>query len=235
MTLISTASSPKGFAISADGLEICTGSGEIILDVQKIFSTPFANGTGFAWAWIGDVEVKLASGLSYNLKDITHRIMSELPEDAYSDDPHSYFRRIADRIFYELPTDRYISGLHTTDDELIFVGYLAGEPLTAEIIFQHRDGQFVSPAVLEPQIAPRDFYAFAGSNTICKQMMESGKLSQPWNLEEAINAVRSYAEACVNGQASVPDCRYFGGHIHVATVTKDGFEWIVAPIKPLSI
>jgi hypothetical protein len=227
MTLIATVWSPEGFAISADGREVSTDPNKPSEDVQKIFCTPFANGTGFAWAWVGYVGIEFVSGRRYDLKEITRRVMAKLPDDAYLDQPEDYFRRIANGIFYELPT--YIDLPHRTDDEVIFVGYLAGKPLWAEIVFQPREGGFVPPVVIEPKIEPRNFHAFAGSKTICKQMKDEGKLSQPVRLSEAITAVHEYAKTCVESKASVPDCREFGGTVHVATVTKDGFSWVVEP------
>jgi len=229
MTLIATVWSPEGFGISADGREVSTDPEKQPEDVQKIFYTSFANETGFAWAWVGGVRVDFVSGRRYDLKEITQRVMAELPEDAYLDDPDSYFNRIANRIFYELPTD--VSLPHRTDDEVIFVGYLAGKPLWAEIIFQHREGGFFPPIVIEPKIKPRHFHAFAGSPTMCEKMEASGKLFQPTNLPEAITAVHEYAKTCVESQASVPDCREFGGTVHVATVTKNGFAWVIEPAK----
>lgn len=229
MTLISAVWSPQGFAISADGREVSTNLEKPPEDVQKIFYTSFANETGFAWAWVGYVEVEFVSGRSYDLKEITRRVMAELPDNAYLDEPESYFERIANRIFYELPTDIDVS--HGTDDEVIFVGYLAGKPLWAEIVFQHREGGFLPPIVIEPKISPRNFYAFSGSKTICKRMKESGKLSQPLDLSEAVTAVHEYAKTCVESQASVPDCREFGGTVHIATVTNNGFTWIIEPAK----
>ena len=60
-------------------------------------------------------------------------------------------------------------------------------------------------------------------------MKASGKLFQPIDLPEAINAVHAYAKTCVESQASVPDCKNFRGTVHVATVTKGGFNWIIKP------
>jgi hypothetical protein len=234
MTLIATVWSPEGFAIAADGLEWQEDhiNSEIMTeDVQKIFSTPFVNDTGFAWAWVGYVRASFGSGRRYDLKEITQRVMAELPDDDL-DDPQSYFDKIAMRIIYELePPDSIPSSLPDSDDDVIFVGYLAGKPLWTEITFQRREGMFLPPVVLEPKIEPRNFNAFAGSKTICRQMKDARKLSQPLNLSEAISAVHTYAKTCVESKESVPDCKNFGGTVHVATVTKSGFSWVIEPIR----
>ncbi len=120
MTLIATVWSPQGFAIAADGFEFRHDSKEPTGDVQKIFSTAFANETGFAWAWNGSITGEFESGLRFDLKEITERVMAELPDDAYMDEPEEYFNRIAMRIYYELPTDVDLS--KHPDSEIIFVG-----------------------------------------------------------------------------------------------------------------
>jgi hypothetical protein len=230
MTLIATVWSPEGFAIAADGFEVLDGVGATTKDVQKIFGTSFVNDTGFAWAWVGNVGVDLTSGFSYNLKEITQRVMDELPEDAHLDDPESYFDRIASRIFYELPSDVILSGLADGDDEIIFVGYLAGKPLWREIVLQRRGSMFLQWVVIEPAVSLRDFYAFAGSATIDNQIRNAGSLQQPLDILEAANSVRTYAEMCVGNREKVNDCRNFGGTVHIATVTPAGFSWINPPV-----
>ncbi len=234
MTLIATVWSPEGFAIAADGIQVYedhANSETRIEDVQKIFSTAFVNNTGFAWAWVGHTAAEFASGRHYDLKEITKRVMAELPDEDL-DDPQSYFEKIALRIFYELePPNSIPSSLPDGDDDVIFVGYLAGKPLWTEITFQRRDGMYLPPVTIEPKIEPRNFNAFAGSKTICKQMKDTGKLSQPLYLSEAISEVHKYAKTCVESKESVPDCKYFGETVHVATVTKSGFSWIIEPNK----
>jgi hypothetical protein len=232
MTLIATVWSPEGFAIAADGLQVYedhANSETRIEDVQKIFSTAFVNDTGFAWAWVGYTGAEFVSGRRYDLKEITERVIAELPDDDL-DDPQSYFDKIALRIFYELePPDSIPSSIPDSDDDVIFVGYLAGKPLWVEITFQRREGMFLPPVVIEPRIEPRNFNAFAGSKTISKQMKDAGKLSQPVRLSEAIRAVHEYAKTCVESREIVPDCKNFGGTVHVATVTKEGFAWKIEP------
>jgi hypothetical protein len=232
MTLIATVWSPQGFAIAADGIEVLDGVETTIKEgIQKIFDTTFINETGFAWAWVGNVGAELKSGSRYDLKEITQRVMAGLPDDAYLDDPESYFDRIALRIFYELPTDVILSGLEDGDDEIIFVGYLAGKPLWREIIFQRRGAMFLQYVVTEPKTSLGDFYVFAGSSTVRKQMQDSGALRQPLDLSEAINAVYTYTKTCVESRGSVLDCKNLGGHIHVAAVTREGFSWDIEPIR----
>jgi hypothetical protein len=228
MTLIATVWSPEGFAIAADGFEMYTDSGKSNEDVQKIFSTPFVNETGFAWAWVGHVGVEFVSGRRCDLKEITQRVMEGLPANAYLESPEDYFQRISLQIFYELPTDVDLSRLPAVDNVVIFVGYLAGKPLWREIVFPQK-GEFFPPTVVEPKHSLRDFYPFAGSPTIDRQINNDGILRQPLDLLEAVSSVRAYAEMCVGSREKVKDCQNFGGTIHIATVTEKGFDWIIEP------
>jgi hypothetical protein len=143
MTLIASVWSPEGFAIAADGLQVSTNPLQRNERAQKIFSTAFGNHTGFAFGWAGAVDFQFASGRCLDFKEITQRVMSELPDDAYLDSPEDYFDRVALRIFCELPADVDISGF--PDAEVIFVGYLAGRPLSVEISFSLAASTFVPP------------------------------------------------------------------------------------------
>ena len=58
------------------------------------------------------------------------------------------------------------------------------------------------------------------------------------SLADAVEAGRNYIEACSSPIARELDnesCRGIGGHIHIATITRDGFSWIAAPkgFRPL--
>lgn len=227
MTLIATVWSPEGFAIAADGWEFRrTSSQTEIGDVQKIFYTQFANETGFAWAWYGATGFESA-GRRFDFKEITESVMSDLPDDAYLDNPENYFARIARKIYIELPNGLSLSD--HPDAEVIFVGYLAGKPLWVEISFSHTETTFLPPTIKEPEPSPRYFHTFCGSHTVCDQMQRGGKLTQPLYLSECISSVQTYAETCIQSRGTITDCQNFGGTVHIATVTKEGFTWIKEP------
>ena len=70
---------------------------------------------------------------------------------------------------------------------------------------------------------------FSGSNTVLLDMKASEKIFQPIDLSEATCMVHEYAETCVASNADIADCRNLSGHVHVAAITKGGFEWITEP------
>jgi hypothetical protein len=63
------------------------------------------------------------------------------------------------------------------------------------------------------------------------EMYVSGKLKPPYYLKEAIDMVQEYAEMCIASNASIPDCKNLKGHIHVASIEKGGFTWVIEPIR----
>jgi hypothetical protein len=72
---------------------------------------------------------------------------------------------------------------------------------------------------------------FAGSTTVFGDMETAGKLLQPVYLQEAIDMVHEYANTCVESSASIEDCANLGGNVHVASITKYGFSWVIEPIE----
>jgi hypothetical protein len=223
MTLIAAVWCPDGFAIAADGLQLWANPPRKTEHAEKIFFTLFENNTGFAFAWAGATAFRFSSGHSFDFADITMRAVTELPSYANSECPESYFHRVARKIFLETPSEVGISGIPEAD--VIFVGYLNSVPVWAEIHFPHSDTEFLSPTVRKVECYPRYFNVFAGSETVLRQMQESGTLSQPLYLSEAVQMVNIYGQTCVANNTTIADCSNLGGHVHVATISKDGFAW----------
>jgi hypothetical protein len=229
MTVVAAVPSPEGFALGADGRQFLTNPPRSTDCAQKIFPTPFVNGTGFAFACAGATAFGFASGNCMDFTGITQRVMSELPDDAYLDCPEDYFGRVARRIFCELPPDVGLGGQPEAD--VLFTGYLNGKPLWAHIRFPHDKAGFLPPIVKSLTCSPIGFKVLAGSNAILDDMLASQRIFQPSNLSDAAEMVRLYAQTCVDSNKTVPDCKNFGGHVHVASITPDGFSWEIAPLN----
>ncbi|MGB0064833.1 MAG: hypothetical protein WBP85_10355 [Terracidiphilus sp.] len=232
MTLIATVWSPAGFAISADGFQVETNQPSKYY-AQKIFHTQFRDDTGFAYACAGTCHVGFRSGRTFDFLEATKRVTDDLAGTPLPNDPADYFREIGNRLFQELvyPTDESESAASSdvAESRLLFVGYANGSPLWAELVFSNTGTRFAPPVLVRVDYSPRYFMIFAGSNTVYGDMQIAGKLFQPIDLSEATRMVHEYAQTCVDSNASIPDCANFGGHIHVATVTKEGFSWAIAP------
>lgn len=235
MTVIPAVWSPEGFAIAADGLQFQTYPPARTDHAQKIFHTPFRDGTGFAYACAGTCHFGFQSGRTFDFLEATKRVTDDLASTPFPDDPADYFNEIGKRLFQELvyPMDgsESATNLDLAESRLLFVGYANGSPLWAELVFSNSGTRFAPPVLARVHYSPRYFLLFAGSNTVFEQMQTAGKLFQPLYLSEAIDMVRTYVQTCVDSNASIPDCANFGGHIHVVTVTKDGFSWAIPPIE----
>ena len=120
---------------------------------------------------------------------------------------------------------------------MFIVGYFNGQQPSLGIIVLSSDG---SHAV---QIhAPPEHHRFMGSDKITDLINSGGdermmKYFHPHecsrSLEEATNLAKTYVEACCDPIAKEidPCCRFIGGRIHVATVTRaNGFQWIIPPV-----
>jgi hypothetical protein len=232
MTLIASVWSPEGFAISADGLQVETGKPPKY-EAQKIFQSSFRNGTGFALACSGTCQIGFGPDRSFDFIERAQWAIDELAAEPFPSEAADYFNEIGQRLFSELAYS--ISDPEISESRLLFVGYGNGITLWAEIVFSNTGTRFYPPVLARVTRKPRQFIVFAGSTTVYGDMQVAGKLFQPLSLQEAIDMVREYAQTCVESSKSVEDCSNLGGHIHVATVTKDGFKWIVPPIGPLSM
>jgi hypothetical protein len=51
----------------------------------------------------------------------------------------------------------------------------------------------------------------------------------PESLQEAAELVQKYVQSCVDNRTKYADYSTFGGRVHVATITPDGFNWVVPP------
>jgi hypothetical protein len=233
MTLIAAVWSPEGFAISADGFQVETNQPDRY-DAQKIFHTPFHNDTGFAYACAGTCRWSFQSGDYFDFIEATHRATDNLANRPFPNDPADYFNEIGRRVFQELafPLDGDIDGTSNhgfAESKLLFAGYANGSPLWAQLIFSNTGTRFAPHVLAGLTYSPRQFMVFAGSTTVYGDMQIAGKLLQPLNLQEAIRMVHEYAQICVASNESIADCANLKGDIHVATITKEKFTWIIEP------
>lgn len=227
MTLIAAVWSPEGFAIAADGFQVETNQPPIY-NAQKIFHTPFHNGTGFAYACAGTCRIGFQSGRYFDFFEAVQRVTNDLAFTSFPDDPADYFNEIGRILFEELAYS--LADPKVSESKLLFVGYGNGVPIWAELIFSNTGTRFYPHNLALLQKTPRQFMVFAGSTMVYGDMQIAGKLSQPMCLQEAIDMVKEYAMTCVENNTTIEDCTNLGGDVHVASVTKEGFSWVIEPI-----
>jgi hypothetical protein len=248
MTAIAITHVTDGFAIAADGLSSATDQDTGIRTVssqtqQKIFRSAL-RGEPFAWAvtgtvfnaemtfdLIGEIERVLSISTAASLSDWTDNV-GLLVRD-YIDDA----QRAGRTVFVEKRND-IDNG--STFAQLFFVGYLRKGrlPQAGMIRFWHEDGVLSDPAIQlktppcnlysgAPEIASR-YYSIHPDTRFKRYYRDPGK-----TLGGAIAHARGYIEACCDPMAMEIDtqCETIGGHIHVATVTREsGFQWFIPPL-----
>ena len=109
----------------------------------------------------------------------------------------------------------------------IFVGYIGQNPIQVIGEFRHQDGMAKCSSLCFYDSVVDGLFLLSGSPILIEQY------DGPENttLEIAAENVRKYTQDCVDHRCTIPDCAAFGGHVHVATVTTDGFSWVIPPIE----
>lgn len=237
MTAIASAYAPGGFSIGADGLRRDASGQVVTWNAQKLFPIHHKDFVG-AYAWTGATSMFYADREPFHFIDESERAgqdMAAISIPSIAD----YVGRLADAVHTRLlihnDGDRIpnLRELANEDNVVsgLFLGYVSGEPFRAQVVFGHRNDDVLPPKLTEIVKAPANFGIFSGSNSVWLDMKPTA--TQPESLSDAVACVRSYLRACVDNRDHYADCVKFGGHVHLASVTPDGFSWIDPPISSL--
>jgi hypothetical protein len=110
--------------------------------------------------------------------------------------------------------------------QVLFVGYVGQNPMQVIGTFSHIDGQAQVPCLRSYDPAENDFLLLSGSATLFEQFVGP----EITTLKVAVETVRKYAQDCIDQRCTIADCSAFGGHVHVGSVTTEGFSWAILPI-----
>jgi hypothetical protein len=129
---------------------------------------------------------------------------------------------------------------------LFFFGYYRGLASTVDLRFFHRDHVLAEPSKTSVNMEIGHPPWTRGSEKIARALFNSDdkRLAafrrrfpddpDALTVEEASEIAANYIRACCSeeGKAIDPDAsRTIGGHIHIAKITPDRFEWIRRPIS----
>jgi hypothetical protein len=237
--IVSTYVPEQGFVIGADGLRTDANSGEIVTEnATKIFSIA-GNGVQLAYAWAGASSLWFGER-EFNFLKESENIRKELsvykPESI--DD---YAQEFAVRMHQELravclPDGRLsLSGSVLPNEDIahvLLVGYYNGKPYRTGVRFSHKNLFLQAPFRDEIIESPSTFHVFSGSDVI---LQKSQPLGEPNSLEEAANLIQRYIQSCVDNRDNFSDCSTIGGHVHVATLTAERFEWAISPLPDIVV
>lgn len=229
--IVSTYVPELGFVIGADGLRTDANSGEIVTENATKIVSISGKGVQLACAWAG------ASSLWSGEREFNFLTESEsVGKELLVNKPPSigeFAEEFALRMYKKLRTlclpDGRLSESVLPREEVshvLLVGYYDGIPVRTGVKFSHKNSMLQSPFIDEIIQAPDDFHVFSGSDVI---LQKSQPMGEPNSLAEAANLIQRYIQECVDNRNNFSDCSTIGGHVHVATITAERFEWVVPP------
>ncbi len=232
--IVSTYVEGQGFAIGADGLRTDQKTGETVTEnARKIF---FIEGDGvrLAYAWAGAGSLLLGDGQEFSFPAQSASAGNELATSKPGS-MDEYVYQFAANMYKRLRAVCLPDGRLSADPSVfpreeiarvLFVGYYDGRPWQAEVTFSQNNSVLQLPFMHELIESPPNLKIFSGSAVVLQQFEP---LVAPENLEEAVELVRKYIQACV-ANTTDPYCASIGGHVHVARVTREATEWVVPPV-----
>lgn len=249
----------QGFVIAADGRSRNERLEVIADNLQKIFPVPerplvaavYGNaGIGNE----GDAEpilVDVASELRRSMEALMGRNMGDLVEYAEKLSRPIYrmlFRVKNDGLLHEYPGQSEENEPGSTIAHIFLFGYFNGIPSEVDIRFFHRDQRLSKPSCQSRRIS-RSNPEIWGSRAVAQRLFMSDdprftqyrtdkvRVTQAEQLTvtDAVELARNYISACNSdlGRETDPDlCPGIGGHVHIASIREQGFQWIEPPQQP---
>jgi hypothetical protein len=255
MTAIAIAYAEEGFVLAADGRirlgdESRPNASALALtmetdDKQKIFPITFPH-QSLAYAVTGTI----CDSLGFDLPQ-TVKMQVEAISKREFDDFRSCLNALGENIntaINEAKRSGTLEFPHTKKKErsqawiittLYFCGYFNEFPCFSRVDFFHveRDAQFEineqslrGPLVSGSEIVADQMYRDPRDPRFSAFVLERG---QSPSLETATQFARGYIEACSSPLGLEVDaliCKGIGGHLHMATITKSGFTWVIEPV-----
>jgi hypothetical protein len=241
MTAIAAVFTEGGFVIAADGKLGCedpdasdAARQEERADAQKIFEIS-SDGRSMAYAFLGTVLNKTAG---YDLVSECTQQVSTLSAVPFQSSA-GYVCTLSDALKSHIDMARQHCPGSVGDKPItmLLVGYFKEEPCWFDVTFRNS-----SP---DPAVEPRDplhcgEWVALGSEVVKRAMYEehdpgfAAYVKVPtvgMSLKDGENFAKGYIEACKTPLARRldPFCDRIGGDVHVAQVTRLGFNWVIPP------
>jgi len=260
MTAIAADYTTSGFAIAADGKrhsrpEIAgesSAQSKPSLHEQKVFKIQNP-GRVIAYALSGTIS---SDDKKFNLIAKTKRCADMLAV-ARCGDPWEYIHRFSGSIsegfikarrrgsFRSFLTDDYLADSDGTFlvATIIFLGYYEHSAFWGTATVRHRNQTIVDPTIWVETPVVGGNVIWSGSRVIYKMIFELkdvrfanyiGSPREHNSLTETVARVKGWIEGQCSSEAAALDafCReQVGGHIHIATVTPNGFRWEIRPTR----
>lgn len=237
-TAIVSIRTDEGFVIGADGLRKDLDGSVVTETAQKIFT--FRRGhLSLLYSWSGSTTLIRPDGVSFDFLAVTKSTLSTA--NLYSVDSFSQFAAwFAAAIYAQL---RFSFGLTfrpssaTTEvARLLFVGYFRDKAYKAQFFVPLVNSTILEPVVEEiGECFPGDLVILSGSKWVFEEFFANKPiLSEIDKTPKALTFINKYIQTCIDHQDKDRECSNIGGHIHIAALTPDGFQWVVEPQQKTS-
>jgi hypothetical protein len=246
---------PEGFVIAADGRKRYAGDPSQLVDTtQKIFDL----GPGVAASFTGEVELT-PEGSPEVVFDFRAEILSASADlkNRIFPDLRAFGLRLAAIVskklsgavasgkvanFPERPSDLIPNGSHIAS--VLLDGFYSRNPQRVKIAFWHIEQELQKPKISDEDVFPGHRLA-VGSSLVYQALFFSEdprlaayrkRIRETPSLKDLVELCRNYVLACSDPVAIEidPKCSDIGGHVHVATITREeGFRWAIPPLSAL--
>jgi hypothetical protein len=257
MTAIAIAHNKAGFVIAADGRSRFSENPSATLredetnNAQKIFRSN-VHGASVAWALAGQVFNPEGTWDLIQDTNSAFEVANAVPHIGCTPWLHSFQQALREAVLQARAKDLIAPfqpdlskphELQSTIASVFIVGYFCNNrPSSAVIDITHEHGTLSDPLpmVLHAAVFGEKHNQYYGSREIAARWFGSRSDNRfheyycdPGRTqEEALAHVIGYIKACSCELAREVDpvvCNGIGGHIHAASVTPDGFRWLIEP------
>lgn len=233
MTAIVSSYLPEGFVIGADGLrqdlrDVVTGHAQKIFPIEQ-------TGMTCAYAWAGHSRICYTDRPHFDFSEQSQLVIADLVKTgvwSLEEYAERFARAFNDRLLrhngvFQIP-GRGPRGNGIA--RILFVGYASGGAARVEFSFSCEKG-ITRAQMSDAKLAFGDFEfkVFSGSPIV----LDGTNLEGCVSLNGCGEAIQQYIQRCSDNKVD-PYCRDIGGHIHIATVTPEKFEWIIPPYRQCS-
>jgi hypothetical protein len=225
MTAIASKCTKEGFAVGADSLRMDMHGRVVTESATKIFETGHPDFVG-AYGICGNTALEFADGRpTFDVLESAKGIATDLTSLRF-DSAQEYVEYFCNRLAARIAEASSGIVLPGNFGRVMFVGYTKAQAFCLQMEFLTVSGYMLQPRLLELLEAPIDrLCILSGSQVVWDEM---GDIDFPETLAEAVYFVEDYITRCISNRTD-PHCADIGGHAQIATVTDQGFSWVLRP------
>ena len=228
MTALLSAYTKEGFIVGADTLRKDKFGRIVTESAVKIHATGHRDFVG-AYGLAGYTAMEFIDGRPMlNILECANGVASELTDIRFNS-AQEYVEYSCDNLAAKIRAES--SGIALPNDFKLrgmFVGYNNGRAFCLQIDFPASNGYLLRPRLAELWENPVDRFCILSGSAIVWNEMSEHLEGPPETLTEGITLVQEYVTRCIKNDTD-PYCANIGGRVQLATVTNQGFSWVLQP------